>query len=169
MLMEIFIVKYVLMKQTRDKALICFHHTHSPCVVLSSRSTSQYVLSIYPMVLMYYLENIAGFRGVITFARLPFEHDYTPLITPHWLTGKIDAWHVKVVFYGRWQTLICAAGCKTGHCSINVHAWGASLTGSGFIWNVNKKCCFIMVRISFLTMWTMGYHRIKIEHTFCLL
>ena len=38
--------EYVLMKQTRAKALIRFHHTHSPHVVLSSRSTSQYGLPI---------------------------------------------------------------------------------------------------------------------------
>ena len=54
------------------------------------------------------------------------------------------------------------------HCLINVHACDTASTGSGFIWNVNKKCCFFMARIYFLTMWTMGYHRIKIEHTSCL-
>ena len=41
--------EYVLIKQTCAKALVGFHHTYSPRVVWSSRSTSQYVLSIYPI------------------------------------------------------------------------------------------------------------------------
>ena len=38
--------------------------------------------TLYPMILMFYLENTAGFRGVITIARSNFKHDYTPLIAP---------------------------------------------------------------------------------------